>query len=431
MATERRDSFFMFYVIAFVFVAVAAGGVYFFWTGKQKRLEEEGKARAAVVEQGPLITTAVSARGPDFRKVSLLGEARPFKTATLYAKVSGYLSRIAVDAGDRVKAGQFIAEINSPELDAQYRGAAAALENRRKLAERTRDLAEKGFFSQQALDNAETDVRTQEDVAKEIRTMQNYRRLVAPFDGVVTTRYVDPGALVTNATSNQTSAQPVVTISDPSKLRVTVYVDQADAAFIKPGTKVEIADSSNPTVKAEATVSRTSGELDPRTRTMATQVDFDNSKGTFISGSFVSVSLLIPAKSFIEVPSAALVTREGKTYVAAVGDDKRVKLTPIEVAGTDGKTLRVASGISEGVRVALSLPNTVSDGARVNPAPPPPGAAPATAAGPAALPPAAGAAPAVPPSPATAATAASPASQATGQQRSSPSGDQAGSPPKR
>ena len=305
------------------------------------------------------------------------------------AKVSGYLARIAVDAGDHVKAGQFIAEITSPELDAQYRGASASLDNRRKLAQRTRDLADKGFFSQQALDNAETDVRTQEDVAKEIRTMQNYRVLVAPFAGVVTTRYVDPGALVTNATSNQTSAQPVVTISDTTKLRVTVYVDQVDAGFVKSGTKVEISDSSNPTVKAEATVSRTSGELDPRTRTMATQVDFDNSKGTFISGAFVAVSLLIPSKSFVEVPTAALITREGKSLVAAVGDDKRLKFTPIDVAGTDGKVIRIASGIAEGVRVALNVPNTISDGAKVNPAPPTPAPGAPPAAPPAAAPPAA------------------------------------------
>src|SRR5689334_582336 len=393
MALQRRDSFVVFYVVAFVFVAIAAGAVYFFYSGKQKQLEEEGKARAAMVDQGPLLATAVSVRGPDYRKVSLLGEARPYKTATLYSKVSGYLARIAVDAGDRVKPGQFIAEITSPELDAQYRGASASLENRRKLAERTRDLAAKGFYSQQALDNAETDVRTQEDVAREIRTMQNYRVLVAPFAGVVTTRYVDPGALVTNATSNQTAAQPVVTISDTSKLRVTVYVDQVDASFVKAGTKVEIADSSNPAVKAEATVSRTSGELDPRTRTLATQVDFDNSKGTFISGAFVSVSLLIPAKSFIEVPSGALVTREGKSLVAVVGDDKRLKFTPIETVGTDGKVIRIANGIGEGVRVALNVPNTVSDGAKVNPAPLPAVAGAPPAAAPAAAPPTASTSP--------------------------------------
>ena len=394
MAQQRRESFFVFYVIAFVFVAIAGGAVYWFWNGKQKHLEEEGKARAAMVDQGPLLATAVSVRGPDYRKVSLLGEARPYKTATLYSKVSGYLARIAVDAGDHVKAGQFIAEITSPELDAQYRGANASLENRRKLAQRTKDLAEKGFFSQQALDNAETDVRTQEDVAKEIHAMQNYRVLVAPFAGMVTTRYVDQGALVTNATSNQTSAQPVVTISDTTKLRVTVYVDQVDAGFIKSGTKVEISDSSNPSIKAEAIVSRTSGELDPRTRTMATQVDFDNSKGTFISGAFVAVSLLIPSKSFIEVPTAALINREGKSLVGAVTEDKRLKFMPIDVAGTDGKVIRIANGISEGVRVALNVPNTISDGAKVNPAPPTPAPAAPPAAPPAAAPPPASSAPA-------------------------------------
>src|ERR1043165_9782329 len=122
MSLQHRDSFFIFYVIAFVVVALAAGAVDAFWNGKQKRLDEEGKARAALVDQGPLLATAITAKGPEYRKVSLLGEARPYKTATLYAKVSGYLSRIAADAGDRVKPGQFIAEITSPELDAQYRG---------------------------------------------------------------------------------------------------------------------------------------------------------------------------------------------------------------------------------------------------------------------------------------------------------------------
>jgi len=173
-----------------------------------------------------------------------------------------------------------------------------------------------------------------------------------------------------------------------------VYVDQVDAGFIKSGTKVEISDSSNPSIKAEATVSRTSGELDPRTRTMATQVDFDNSKGTFISGAFVAVSLLIPSKSFVEVPTAALINREGKSLLAAVTEDKRLKFMPIEVAGTDGKVIRIASGISEGVRVALNVPNTISDGAKVNPAPPTPAPAAPPAAPPAAAPPPASSAPA-------------------------------------
>src|SRR5262245_34526871 len=189
MAGERRESFLIFYLLAFVVVAVAAGAVYAFWSGKQQRLGEETKARAAQAEKGPTVATAVSARGADARKVVLAGEALPYKTAVLYAKVGGYLSRIAVDAGDHVRAGQFIAEITSPELDAQYRSAVASLENRQRLAKRTHDLAAQGFYSQQALDDVETGVKTQSDQVKEIHTLQNYRKLVAPFDGVVTVRH--------------------------------------------------------------------------------------------------------------------------------------------------------------------------------------------------------------------------------------------------
>lgn len=370
MAVQRRESFVLVYIVAFVVVALAAGALYLLWSAKQQRLEGEAKDRAALVEKGPLVATAVSAHGPEVRRVTLVGEALPYKTATLYAKVSGYLTRIAVDAGDHVRAGQFIAEINSPELDAQYRAATASLENRERLANRTRDLADKGFFSQQALDNADTDVKTQADVVKEIRTMQEYRTLTAPFDGVVTARFADPGALVTNAATNRASAQPVVTISDTSRLRVTVYVDQSDARYVKVGTEVEITDSGNPDTKVTGKVSRVSGELDPKTRTMLTQVDFDNSKRTFIAGSFVTVSLLIPTKSFVEIPAGALITREGKSYVGVLDGDGRVKFTPVEAAGTDGKVIRIASGLADGVTVALNLPNTVSDGAKVNPAPP-------------------------------------------------------------
>jgi RND family efflux transporter MFP subunit len=403
MQAERRNSFFVFYVFLFVAVAIAAAAVYWFSKSKASHLAEESAARSAQAEKGPLVATAVTARGPEHRKVSLIGEALPYKTATLYGKVSGYVTRIAVDTGDHVRTGQFIAEVTSPELDSQYRSALASLENRQRMLDRTRNLADQGFFSQQALDNAETDVKTQDDEVKQIKTMQGYRVITAPFAGVVTARYADVGTLVTNATSNVSSAQPVVTVSDTSKLRVTVYVDQLEAGYIKPGTQVEISDASNPEIKGKATVSRIAGELDPKTRTMMTQVDVDNSKGGFIPGSFVTVSLLIPAKSFVEAPAGALVTREGKPYVAVVGGDDKVRMTPVEIASTDGKVIRIAAGVDTGVKLALNLPNTVSDGARVNPAPAAAAAAPAAPA------------PSAPPASAgTAAAGAKPPEQAAG-----------------
>jgi RND family efflux transporter MFP subunit len=193
----------------------------------------------------------------------------------------------------------------------------------------------------------------------------------------------------------------VVTISDISKLRVTADVEQVDAPFVKPGTDVEIVDAASPERRNKGKVSRTGGELDPRTRTLLVEVDFDNSKGDFIAGSYVNMTLLIPATSYVEVPAAALVVRERQNYVAVVGADSHIKLTPIEISGTDGRVIRILNGLSEGTRVALSLANTIPDGAKVNPASPPGAPAPVAAAPQPAAPPPAAPATATPPPPAT------------------------------
>lgn len=381
---RRRDSFLVFYIVAFVLVSVASIAVWWFWQDKQNRLAQEAKSRTAQLDAGPTVVTAQSVRGSASRKINLTGELRPYKSTTLYSKVGGYLSKITVDVGDRVRAGQLIAEVQAPELESEYKSTVSEMENRERLAQRTRDLASKGFFSQQALDNANTDVRTTRGRVDTLRSQLGYRSLYAPFAGVVTGRYVDPGALITNAANNQSSSQPVVTISDPSRLRVSVYVEQVDARFIRPGLEAEIVDTANPMQRIKAKVSRVAGELDARTRTLLTEIDFDNRNGTFIAGSFVNVSLTIPQTSYVEVPAAALVVRERKNFAAVLEAGNRVKLTPIEIAGTDGMSVKIASGLGEGVPVVLSLPNTVPDGSKVNPASAPGAALPAP--GPAAAP---------------------------------------------
>ena len=388
---RRRDSFVVFYIVAFVLVAVASAAVWWFWQAKQSHLADEARTRAAQLDAGPTVVTGQSVRGSAARKINLTGELRPWKSTTLYSKVGGYLSKITVDVGDRVHAGQFIAEVQAPELESEYKSSVSEMENRERLAQRTRDLADKGFFSQQARDNADTDVRTARGRVDTLRSQMGYRSLYAPYAGVVTGRYVDPGALITNAANNQTSSQPVVTVSDPSKLRVSVYAEQVDARFVRPGIEAEIIDTANPTQRIKANVSRVSGELDPRTRTLLAEVDFDNRAGTFIPGSFVNVSLMVPQTSYIEVPASALVVRDRKNFVAVLDADNHIKLTPIEIAGTDGAAVKIASGLGEGIRVVLSLPNTVPDGAKVNPAAVPvaPTPAPAPVAAPAAKPPAA------------------------------------------
>jgi len=374
MANENTPkSFAIFYILGLALLIAVAGAVWHFMKGKQALQSEEAKARATALAEGPKVAVVPAWQGPAVRKLTLVGEALPDKQATLYSKVSGYLSRIAVDVGDRVKAGQFIAEIQSPEIDQQINTLKAGIENKRKILERTKDLAEQGFFSRQSLDNAQTEVNVSQSQLNELRTVSRFRVLNAPFDGVITRRFADPGALVQNAATNQTSALPIVTIADTRKLKVSIYVEQAEAPNVKPGLEAEIVDAADATRRVKGRISRTSGELDPRTRTLLAEVDFDNTAGTFVAGSFVNVVLQIPATSYVEVPASALVSRDKKSFVALVQPDSHVKLQPIEVAGTDGKVLRIGKGVAVDDKVALNLPASVADGAKISPTPPPPG----------------------------------------------------------
>jgi len=377
-------SFGVFYVIGIVLIAVAAGAWWYFLKGREGKEAAEAKTKTAQLAAGPNVTIAKSQRGPNIRRLTLVGEALPVKSTTLYSKVGGYLTRINVDVGDRVTAGQVIAEIQSPELDAQIATISASLENKREIARRTEDLAKQGFFSQQTLDNANTEVRVAESQINEIKTLASYRTIRAPFAGVVTGRFADPGALVTNAASNQTAALPLVTVADTSRLKVTVYVEQADAPYAKPGLDAEVVDAALPDRKVAAKVTRVSGELDARTRTLRTEVEFDNKAGIFVAGSFANVSLLIPATSYIEVPAGALINRDKKTWVATIDGENKAHLVPINMASTDGKVQRIASGLDEGVTVVVSPPAGLVDGAKVNPQQPPgapPAPAPAAKAG--------------------------------------------------
>lgn len=392
MSANGERSFFLFYVLGVVLIVAVAGSVWYVWQVRSQREAQETKARAAVAEAGPSVSVAAAMRGPSVRKLPLVGEALPYKSTTLYSKVSGYLTRIAVDVGDRVKPGQFIAEIQSPEIDQQIATLRTSLESKRRVLKRAEDLAQQGFFSKQTLDNAQTDVDVAESQLAELRTLSGYRMLYAPFAGVVTARFADPGALVTNASANQTAALPLVTISDTTRLKVTVYPEQSEAPNVKPGLEAEIVDAAAPQRRVKGKIARVAGELDPRTRTLLTEVDIDNAEQQLVPGSFVNVNLLIPSASYIEVPASALLSRDKKSMVALVTAEKTVRLQSIEVAGTDGKVLRIASGVNEGDRVVLNVPASLADGARVSPVPvpgmPPASATPAPAPPPASTPPA-------------------------------------------
>jgi RND family efflux transporter MFP subunit len=229
--------------------------------------------------------------------------------ATLYSKVGGYLKSINVDRGDHVKAGEVVAEVESTELDRQYDAAVSDLENKRKNANRSRDLVSRGWTSVQAADLASTAERMAQANMEQLAIMKSYQILRAPFDGTVTARFVDVGALVQSSITNQTSNQPVMTIADMSRLRVDVYVEQKDVPYVHVGDLAEVADGANPDRKVNARIARTSDQLDPRTRTLFTELEVDNTNGFLVPGSFVYVTLHVPIPSYPELPMAGLVLR--------------------------------------------------------------------------------------------------------------------------
>jgi multidrug efflux pump subunit AcrA (membrane-fusion protein) len=167
------------------------------------------------------------------------------------------------------------------------------------------------------------------------------------------------------ATTNQASSLPVVTISDTTKLRVSVYVEQRDAAFVHVGDLADVTDASNPDRTTKVKISRTAGALDPKTRTLYIELDVDNRANFLVPGAFVYVTLRLTVPSLLQLPVSALVIRNNTSYVANITDAGDIKLHTVKVAGTDGDVITLSDGVQVGERVAINLPSEVGDGDRV------------------------------------------------------------------
>ena len=317
--------------------------------------------------KGPRVQVVTVGKSAELRDVRLLGDARPFTTATLFSKVAGYLKTVNVDKGDQVKAGQVLAELDSAETDALYEAAQADLANKRRLADRDKDLLTRGNVALQTQQQSETNLRMAEQAVRNLGTLKSYETIRAPFDGTVTARYADPGAMMPAATTNQSTSLPVVTLSDNSKLRVAVYIEQLDAPYVHIGDPVDVTDASDPTRIVHASISRTAGALDPKTRTLLAEIDIDNSKNFLVGGAFVYANLHLKVQSLPQMPVSALVVRGGENFVASVGDDGMITFRKVKLAGTDGANITLLDGAKPGDRVAINVPNEVGDGSRIQP----------------------------------------------------------------
>lgn len=354
------------YLAGLLLLVAAGGGVALLAHSRNSRERHEGEQRRSEVAAGPLVLVAPVRAAAAERRLDLQAEARPFAEVTLYAKISGYLKVINVDKGDFVRKDQLLAIIISPELDRQYDAAVADAQFKRKNAGRTSSLASAGFVSPRdaELDNSQALIA--DATAAGLGTQKSYTQLRAPFDGTITARYVDPGALLQSAANSQTSALPVVTVSQLDRLRIYAYVNQRDAALVHLNDPVEIRVPDGPMTTGQ--VSRLPGALDVRTRMMLVEVDLDNRDRRIVPGSFVNVALTLKLEPAQEIPVEALVVRGKQTLVAAVGPDRRVHFRPVAVQSNNGAQVRIKSSLKEGEEVALNLGDRVAEGAPVQPA---------------------------------------------------------------
>ena len=363
-APNSKRSGLFYFVGAAVFVATVLG-VVGLGHHRQSEARDDAQTREAEVRLGPRVRVATVKLSTGIRHLALQGEARPFYEVTLYAKVAGFLADLKVDKGDRVKKNQLIATVTAPELDSQYTAAVADARNKRVNAKRLSALAPTGVVSAQELELGQATADVADATQATLATERGYRVIRAPFDGVVSARFADPGTLIQSAANAQSGAVPIVSVSKGDQLRVYVYPDQSSAPFVRAGDDVVITVPERPGWSRKAKVARTSGELSPKTRTMLTEVDIQNDDHVIVPGSYVQVTLDVHVPPLLEIPAEALTTRADKQQVPTLDGEQRIHYKPVVVADDDGQTVRLASGLAPGERVALDLGGAAQDGSPV------------------------------------------------------------------
>ena len=355
---QKSNKFFL----AGVILVILAGGAYILMSmSKGHATHDDAALRAKEAAAGvPIRVAEVTPSEPE-HFLTIPGEVRPYTTVTLYAKISGYLKKINVDKGDNVREGQFIATLESPETDRIYQATEADAKNKRSIAKRDEELLKQGLIAPQDAEQAVANADAAEATLASLGQQRAYEIIKAPFSGKITARFADAGALV-QSTSNSV---PIVTVSQVDRLRIYVYLDQKDATFIREGDSVHIRLLERPGVSIPARVTRYTGEIDQRSRTLLAEIDLDNKNNLILPGSFVQCSIKLAARPYLQMPAEALIIK-GKDYFAAVIDTSGIlHFHKIEIADNDGKVIQIASGLSAGDKIALGVGDALKEGDKV------------------------------------------------------------------
>ncbi len=308
-------------------------------------------------------------RGDIHRFVTLPGTLRANQQVTLHAKVAGYLKSIAVDKGDTVRSGQVVAELELPELVAERARHDAELKIAQAEAERVLAARAKApdLITPQAADIAQARLETARAAINYNETLLRYSRLTAPFAGVVTMRYVDPGAFVPAATAGgNPAAAAIVTLMDYSTIRVRVAVPEIESARVQPGQPVVVTAESLPGRTFRGTVTRHTGALDEATRSLLVEADLPNPDLALRPGMYVSVRIGVELRTnVLLVPAAALVREKAAGFLFTLVDGKAVRV-PVKYGFNDGTSVEITEGIAPATRVLVPGKVPLVNGQAVN-----------------------------------------------------------------
>ena len=304
--------------------------------------------------------------------ISLPANVSPLYQTTLYAKVSGYLKWIGPDKGDHVKKGQVLAVIDAPEVQEQYHQAVADYQIKKITYERLSNVWKEtpDVIAKQDVDVAEAAFKAAKHVMEQRLALQDYLKVRAPYAGVITARFVDPGALIQVATSSTTSAIPLFTIMDIETVRVYANVPQEDASFVKPGmTTAIVTVKDNPPRSYERPVTRTTNSLDPSTRTLLIEIDLPNQDHALQPGTFAEVTLTLRhSPEALVIPPGAIVTH-GTAKAVFVADARRARMVSVRTGINDGRWVEVVEGLTGNEDVVVVGKTNLTDGMRIEASP--------------------------------------------------------------
>jgi RND family efflux transporter MFP subunit len=327
----------------------------------------------------PTVALANLRRDAVQQTLTLPGSIQPYNKAALFARVNGYVKSWNKDIGAPVKAGEVLATIDAPDLDQQLAQAKATLASAKAnydiaaiTASRNDTLVKRQVVAQQLADQTNADAAAKKAVMdaeaanlRQLEAMQSFKQIVAPFDGVVTARNTDIGALITAGSAGQ----PLMEVSDLTRVRIYVGVPQAYVAQIGAGQKATFELPQYPGQQFDAAVVTMSKALDVTSRSMLVELEADNTDGKLFGGAYAKVHFQLPTDpNVVRVPATALASTNQSAQLAVLDSDNKVIFKHIKIGRDFGDSVEVISGLGPQDRVIDSPPETLQAGDTVQPA---------------------------------------------------------------